>query len=263
MKVKLLSFLMAFFLLTACGGDDLVQQPVKRTEPTYYVLCDFSASQGNQSRQAIIQNADSLFKVMCRQHARIIYFDISAAQYEKPFFDYSIVQPSFVTGTKLRQREQEIAVKGDTLHRRMERICNLPSSLNTCIIRAIGKVANSMSRDIGPGKIDQPVKIVILSDLLEDCAYNNRRVNIDRGDFTRAFQILDAMPKPTATFSTYKDIEITLVASSQRTIKQDSLDSFWEAVFRKFDHQLTEPISVSLPRWAQEPKQVRSAKTPG
>jgi hypothetical protein len=231
-----------------------VKEPVKKQEPTYYVLCDFSASQGRQSLQVIMENADSLFKVMCRQNARIIYMDISAAQFEKPFFDYKLECPSFVTGTRLKELEQEKISQGDTLRRRMQRICQLPSSNNTCIIRTIEKVANSMPRDIGPGKIDQPVKMVILSDLLEDCQNGLRRINIDRADFAPAFERLASMPTPTSTFSDYKNMEITLVAASQRIIKQDSLNRFWKEVFGKFSYDLKGDISVSLPRWAQERK---------
>lgn len=244
MKKVPIYFVLASLTLSCCVSE------VKPNLPRYYVLCDFSTSQGIQSRQTIVQHAKRAFAKILDQQAKADYFDISAPQLEKPFYSYRPFTQEFMTPKEEDSMRHVKAAQKDSLNNIITAFYQQPLSNSTCIVQTIDKVANCLARDIDNS--NQPIRIIIFSDLLEDCMSNQGRINIDGGHFDSAFERLSRMPQPIASFSAYKNLEISLVAASQRHINLNDLNRFWREIFKKYGYTLTEPISVSLPKWLTE-----------
>lgn len=217
-----------------------------------YILCDFSASQDDISRLVIIRNAEIIFRQVYKQEFRFKYYDISSATYELPFFEcVPPPVPILPRPSDLKEIKRKFIEQSDTLHERLIRLSRQPSANSTCIIRTLDKVANSIAREYTKDS-NSIIKIVILSDMLEDCTYSFGRIDIDHADYITAFRTLSRMPAPNFTFSNYRNIEITIVASSQRKINTDALYNFWTAVFRKYRYEFNSPIAVDLPKWVTD-----------
>lgn len=236
---------------TASSGAAAIQDQDHPVIPSCYVFCDMSGSQDSKSKQIIMQHAVDIFKKAKGYDFK--YYDISAPQFEPPFFEYTEPPvPEIAKPTDLKDNDEERSHKTDSLTKRLMELYHRPSSNRTCILRTIEKAVNTLTSKSG-GSAGQDVRIIILSDMLEDCNYSFGRLNIDHGVFKDAMKVLEKMPAPRFTLSKYKKAEVYLVASSQRRIATDSLYSFWVEAFKKYGYDLTSPILVQLPDWVTNP----------
>jgi hypothetical protein len=229
---------------TSKRADGPPAQPPAIPRKFCYVLCDFSASQDQQSRDLIIRNAKTIFSKA--EEFSIRYYDISSAAFPS-FFECGprggerIERPS----EKIKRKEKTW-MQADSLSKEMMRLSQLPSSSNTCIIKTIDKVCRSMKAQVSA---KDTIKIVILSDMLEDCVYDFGEIDIDHLPYSKALQTLGKMPKPNCTFAGYKNIEVNIVAVSQKSLNTNMLEQFWDQVFLKYDLSSKPMITVELPGW--------------
>jgi hypothetical protein len=241
MKRSFLSLIVIGFTLYGCGGSDV---PHNTNQPgVCYVLCDFSESQGSRSRQGIMSNALSIFDKGLRNF-RFRYYDIGAPQYEGPFFDY--YDSSGITGKKsLRDAiDKRKKLRRDNLQQQMVKLFQQQGTSNTCIIGSLSKVAASLASDSLNRK--SRVRVIILSDMLEDCVYDSARIDIDKASFDKAIKAVSKLPKPVFSFNGY-NIEVYPVVSSENNISPNKLFEFWKQVFAKYDYEL-KVLSTDLPR---------------
>lgn len=247
-------------MVTACGNSTSQISPVapKETSPTVsyrsagicYVFCDMSASQDATSKQIILQHAVEIFNKRCGFNLK--YFDVSSAQYEPPFFEYVEKPiPDILSPSQRKALLAEASGKEDSLRRKLTDLCKRPSSYRTCILQTVEKAVNSLEFEVEKDT-NRYIRIIILSDMLEDCSYSFGRLNIDHGSFETAMKVLARMPTPKFTLSKYKNIQVWIIASSQQNLNTTSLFEFWTAAFKKYGYNLDHPISVELPGWLEK-----------
>lgn len=223
--------------LVSCGGTE-VPAPAN-TPGICYVLCDFSASQGVRSRQTIVKNASRIFEKGMKNY-HFSYYDIATQRYEAPFFDYTDSSAMIVKKSLRKSIDARKILFRDSLNRQMIKLCQEQGARNTCIMRTLDKIAASIGV-----KFKGPIKIFILSDMLEDCIYESVRINIDSAPFELASKNLSKLPKPTFTFKGY-EIEVLPVVSSEKSTSFPKLFEFWKQVFAKYDYDL-KSLSIQLP----------------
>jgi hypothetical protein len=256
--MKKLFFAFTLAIASCSGSENLQPTELNRTHTAggnnpamtvCYIICDFSASQGSNSRQTIIRNANTIFKAGTEKGYWLRYYDIGAPQFVEAFFECKITGGSIMSGGERRQLQDSIRKQRDTLNKVMTKLCQPPFPKNTCILTAISKVANSLSSNAGENN-KTPIKIAILSDMLEDCNYHFGSINIEKGDYKTALATIAKMTKPRFTFAG-KNVEFSFVASSNLDIKNyEQLFEFWKQVLAKFDYELKTAISSDLPNWA-------------
>lgn len=239
-----------FYLITVlavagcCGHTDI-------SKNTYcYVLCDFTKSQDKMSRGVIISNADSIFGSAASKGYYCAVYDISDEIFEEPIFKLPFNDATIRTD---REREADEA-KLKSERKRFKDTLNQVSKMsngNTCLINSIEKIATILAGD-SVNKENRRIKIILLSDMLEDCSFDSFRIDIDNGDFKTAEQALEKLKGPAFTFAGFKDIEINIVASSGKRIPVGEHFRFWQKVFKRFGYNLTTSISSQLPRWVTD-----------
>jgi hypothetical protein len=215
-------------------------------KPVCYVLCDVSTSLNSADAKTARHHAEAIFRRAKGYDFK--YFDISDAFFKRSFFEYEAPVPGqILTPTERERIKRAFSSNCDRLHQILENLYHSPSS-NTCIIRTIRKVANSIAAD---NKAElKEIKIVILSDMLEDCANDFGKIDIGSGDFKAATRTLSGMPTPNFSFSGYRNIEVSIVVTSEQNIGDDSpLFSFWKTMFKKYGYDLNKPITPDLPGW--------------
>jgi hypothetical protein len=209
-----------------------------------YVLCDFSGSQDQSSINVISENAEAIFKA-ARQYD-IRYYDITTPDLERAFFRSDPEEDDLIeTPSQKRERLSMDTARLDSLSGLITKMRSAPLSGSTCIITSIDKVCRSLAREVSK---DDIVKVVILSDMLEDCTYSFGKIDIDHAPFSMALKTLDSMESPKYTFAGY-NVELSIIGSSQRSINMAGLDSFWEKVFSRYGLKDKPLIAVDLPRW--------------
>jgi hypothetical protein len=243
-----------FCIILSCSSIESSEVPlsagnIQRTiiPNLCYVLCDFSASQGNKSREAIRSNALKIYET-AKTKCKIRYYDINAPEFQLPFFEFL---PLFKEAkTPMQQRKILLLAKtqSHTLDSLIKSNYASGASGQTCIIKALSKIAQSLTHHARQNKT-QNISIIVLSDMLEDCDFTFGKINIDNRNMELAFKTLAQMPKPAFTFKEYPDLKITLTASSDKRADIDKLHAFWMAVLKKFDYELTDPITTDLPNW--------------
>ncbi|MGB8193090.1 MAG: hypothetical protein WCF67_14275 [Chitinophagaceae bacterium] len=260
MKNNLNYLIFFLFVLTSCtnaGNTENTQRPKSNDwintkdipADICYVLCDFSASQGNKSRQTIRQNAISIYQSAATK-CKIRFYDINAPQLEGPFFEFPDLLKNVQKPSQRKIMKAKAHAQKDTLDLLISNRMNTISK-STCIIKALDMVAASLKKQAAQYK-DQRISVVILSDMLEDCNFDFGRINIDKGNFREADRVLATMPNPPYTFKGYKNLSLAFAASSTRTdINMTSLNNFWKQVLKKYEYDSPDPITPELPAWAE------------
>jgi hypothetical protein len=254
MKQVLLTSLVCIALL-ACTTDD--KKKSSSPEPMItgsampgalcYVLCDFSGSLDDDGRQDIITNAIQIFKAAAKQ-SRVKYFDMAAAQYAKAFFEYTSPARTIMKPSERANARQQINTLADSLSHSLQQLAHKPSSGTTCIIRAIDNTARSLQRDLPDSS--RLVRIIILSDMLENCSNAAGRINLQRQPYSGAMNTIAKMKQPAFDFARYPKIEIDVIASSGKAaINTDALQEFWKKLFQLYGYRFTSPITPTLPAW--------------
>lgn len=218
----------------------------KQTRPILFVICDFSSSQKAKGIAMITSKALTVFKKMSDKYDAYFY-DVSSPIFDDEF--YKSEAPVLVRASDYRQwekakedREQELLRKLDSMRKY--------STRRTCILTAIDKVMNRLAAN--PAYKNVPVRVLVISDMLEDCSYEKGAINIDKGSYRKAFEKLGEMSKPVETFKGYRDVLIQLIGTSQFDNKQlDLLNEFWKKVLERYSYKLAAPISPVLPEWAK------------
>ncbi|MBL7731947.1 MAG: hypothetical protein JNM88_12270 [Chitinophagaceae bacterium] len=227
-----------------CGHEDIPK------ETRCYILCDFTKSQDSISRAVIVSNADSIFGSIMSKGYYCAVFDISDEIFEIPFSELPPEASTVYTDKARKEYQDSLKTKRkkfkDTLIRVSQR-----SNGNTCLINSIEKIATLLAGDTA-NKENRNIKIILLSDMLEDCAFGAVRIDIDDGDFKTAEHALDQVNPPAFTFEGFKNIEINIVASSGKKIPVADHFRFWQKVFKRFGYNLTTSINTQLPRWVTE-----------
>ncbi len=248
---------------TACTHSDKANGPISLSEatkkytggyesntplPVCYVLCDFSASLTGSSRQLVIENAARVLR-SCVPEYRVKYYDINAAQFTPPFFEYAVASGYLVKASDIKNKTTIINKAADSLQQVIKSLHKSPFPSGTCIIRTLDKIANALGVD-DAARQGRTTRIIILSDMLEDCSYPFGRINIEKPPFNPAFNILKKMPKPVFNLEPYKGLEVTVVASSSHVIADvNFLFVFWKEVFGRYGFEFKGPITTNLPSW--------------
>lgn len=220
------------------------KQPVKKY---CYVLCDFSGSQDQSSIDVISKNAKTIFEKAKQYDIR--YYDIRTPDLERAFFQSDPQEDDLIeTPSQKRERLNKDTTLLNSLSGLIAKKRSAKLSGSTCIITGIDRVCRSLAREVSK---DDIVKVVILSDMLEDCTYSFGKIDIDHAPFSKAFKVLDSMQSPKYTFAGY-NVELSIVGSSQKKIDMAALDSFWEKVFARYGLKDKPLIAVDLPRWIKE-----------
>lgn len=216
--------------------------------PICYVLCDFSQSQAAVSKADITQNALEIYQQINSTYA-LAYININSSQYEKPFFEY--VPPANQDIETPKERKQKEAMAKEAKQRLAAALNQLSindKANSTCIIRALGRVANDLANN--PDNRKRPMRIILLSDMLEACSSDFGYINLEKPPYNKALLMLKKMKKPNYTFEGYTDINVAITASSTKPlIDSDGLQGFWKEVLAKFGYTLKSPITASLPNW--------------
>lgn len=260
MKKTILCLLPLLCAMEACTGGDVSNesnvsvpdpQLTSGNGPICYVLCDFSNSQNAASQTDIVDNAKAIFTKLHSQFA-LVYFNINAPQFQKPFFQHAPPKVSDIeTPSEGRQRDTLLNKAAARLGEKLDSLQQNARAQFTCIIKALGNIANRLASD-AQNKVKQ-VRIIILSDMLEVCQNDFGAVNLERPPYERAVQLLQQMNEPAYGFGGYGNLDISVIASSQKMIADDSgLLYFWKQVFAKYGYQFNKPITAELPAWLNQ-----------
>lgn len=256
MKTYALSILL-IVAIAGCKGEDATagKQAVatkdvveKKPAKKYcYVLCDFSGSQDQSSLDVISENAKTIFKHAKQYNLR--YYDVTTPHLAGTFFQSDSQDDDLIeTPSQERERLHKDTARLESLSGLITKMRSAPLSGSTCIITGVNKVCHLLPREVNK---DDIIKVVILSDMLEDCTGDLGKIDIDHAPIRKAFKTLDSMPDPQYTFAGY-NVELSIVGSSQKSINMAELDSFWERVFAKYALKDKPLIAVGLPRWITE-----------
>jgi hypothetical protein len=216
--------------------------------PLCYVLCDFSASQDPASTEDMTTNAASIFDAIKEEYS-VTCININTSQYERPFFQYSPPDSKDIETPKEKKKRKELVKQQqDSLTSRLNRLKMAIRASNTCLIRALERVASDLAVD--PDNKAKPVRIIILSDMLEACANDFGRINLEKQPYKQAIAMLKKMKRPGFGFGGYSNIDISVTASSRISINDPGgLRNFWKEVFAKYGYTFNSPITASLPNW--------------
>jgi hypothetical protein len=246
--------ILLFHAFTHANPDQSVNTILKKASSAdalpglCYVLCDFSGSQDPESLKDMLGNANAVFAAL-RNKFKIRFVNINAAQYERPFFEYEPVAVKTIT-TPIEKRKRQAFEKriADSLAAILQQLSAKATAARTCIIKSINRVANDLAGD--PENKTHPVRILILSDMLEACSNDFGKINLEKPPYDGAMARLKQMRKPDFTFGGFTDLVISITASSRRDIpNSDQLRRFWVGVFAKYDYTFTQPITSQLPGW--------------
>ncbi len=248
---KLILFCLPLYviLFSSCKNKDTYEckTKIKTTSlptPMCYMLCDFSQSQDTLSFEEMKNNTLTVFSKINKEYS-VKLFDIRENGTRKAFFDYSLPEKTSIeTPKQEKKREKYFSCMLDSLKAKLEELSALKKSKSTCIIDILDALASEVKNDM-PDK-DLPVKIVILSDMLEDCC------GIKVINSVNAARSIENRPVSN-TFSNYK-AEASLVLSSknkQHTSNEDLLN-FWKRVFDKYRCAFDTSFTMSLPLWVRQ-----------
>jgi hypothetical protein len=219
--------------------------------PVCYVLCDFSQSQAADSKADITQNALKIYQQMSGVYA-LAYININSSQYAKPFFEY--VPPaskSILTPKEKKQKMADVEAAKQQLANSLQQLSINDRANNTCIIRALGRVANDLANN--PANKKKPIRVIVLSDMLEACSSDFGYINLEKPPYQKALQTLTKMKKPSYTFAGYNDLAISVTASSSEAVADpDGLNAFWKQVLANFGYDFNVPITAELPAWLNQ-----------
>jgi hypothetical protein len=226
-------------------------QAVFSKAPICYVLCDFSNSQDANSQGDIASNAKEIFKQMRSRYA-MAYININAPQLQKAFFQYVPPETKEIeTPRERRQRQDAMNQQAATLAQRLNELGQGEKANQTCIIKALNKVADELA--ISDQNKTRPVRIIVLSDMLEVCTNDFGPINLEKPPYQKAIQALEKMKPPPFGFNQYNDLKIGITASSGKSgIPISDLLGFWKEVFAKYGYTLEKPIAAVLPDWVSE-----------
>jgi hypothetical protein len=243
--MKKVHLLLLLFIISACGCPTTTTN--KQIFPSCFIICDFSASQGGNSIEEIKNNAREIFEKISRKYNVKIY-DIKSAQYTKPLFEYiNPFRKRISTPLEREKWSKENGSMKTILSRKLDSAGRESKNPNTCIIRLLTRIVDDLASDTN--NKNNPIRIIILSDMLEYCNYPFGNIDLENAAYQAALNSLSKMPPPKYTLAGYTDIEISLIASSQRAINPASLNNFWEQVFIKYGYTLKGPITATLPSW--------------
>lgn len=215
------------------------------TARSCYILCDFSASQGQASRLAIISNAQTIMNRRQKDHS-LRYYQIDGVN-DASFFASDPPQINSIERPSDRDdRKKALKRLADSLAGLMKKLSQKPSLESTCIIKTLDKLLWSVKSRNAPA---DSIRILILSDMLEDCSYGFGRIDIDHHPFSQALQTLKRMPPPAASFASFKNIRLYLVISSQKNHDLNALQRFWQEVFKRYGLPADFDLSFELPNW--------------
>ncbi len=222
--------------------------PADHNSAICYVLCDFSRSQDSESLKDIVNNGNAVFEAI---HKRFVirFLNINATQYERPFFEYVPAAVKLLQTPIEKKKRREFEKKmSDSLVKVLNQWSISANADKTCIIKAIDRVANDLASD--PENKENTIRVIILSDMLEACSNDFGKINLEKPPYNKATMLLNRMTKPAFTFRGFKDLLISVTASSRRDIpNHDLLRNFWVQVFAKYDYPFNNPITPSLPSW--------------
>lgn len=211
-----------------------------------YVLCDFSASQGN-SLQTVKEKAYRIYDA-AKLKCEVFFFDINGPQFSDPFFSSDLLLKNAKRPSDKENFKKKADSLGNTLKVELSKKSVPNASQNTCIIRSITTTVQSLTDKIKNS--EQRIWIIILSDMLEDCTYDFGKIDIDNASYEIAMKQLDKMPKAIFTLKDFKNINIKLaVCSKDNTISSEKLFLFWKKVFARYDYNLVRPPTQELPNW--------------
>lgn len=263
--MKILILLAAFIAgigITGCSESEAIEtkQITKHEEvvkpnsipDVCYVLCDFSASQGNKSRTDISLNALKIYEA-ANKKCKLRYYNINAPDFEGPFFEFLHITKQAKDPRTRWKIDSMSKPQKDTLANLLFKNCSSTAPTNTCIIKSLDKIARSMKNQIGNNK-ELNVDIIVLSDMLEDCTLSFGKIDIDHEAFDKAFKTLGQMHSPTFTFKDFKNLTITLTASSEKNMDLENLQNFWTEVLKRYHYPLNSAITTDLPEWTIKPK---------
>jgi hypothetical protein len=253
MKRTFIFFVLTSLLGLACSNSNSGKEhssytpktKVEGVHPLCYVFCDFSTSQGKASEAAIAQNAVKIFKAQMGK-CEMRFYDISVSNFGKPFFSHEMRTIRMSKPSEIKKMALEDAERVNMLKYAIDSLYKIQRPKTTCIVKNIGRAADDFINYDPTGEAH--FKIVFLSDMLEFCEYDFGKILIEKSIFKQAFSSLSKMRKPTITLDKFPNLQLFTIVSSEKPIhKCDSLNLFWNEVFKHYNYNKTLPLSSVIP----------------
>lgn len=253
MKKTIALMMITGVLFSSCGNSTSEKAFEKRKLPLLYVICDFSSSLDTAAYRQIVGNVRTCFEKLSATYD-IKVFGISESPFTQPVFEF---RKERRMSTTPKDRENEEKRRKDSAEKLSEKLLEYAMAnrtSNTCILQQIKRAGGDFRNYDSSGKT--PVRLIVLSDMLEDCSSGSLTISIAGGRFSEELGKVPDSARILAdgySFQGLQNFKLGIIMSSARTkVNDDSLNGFWKEVFSRFGYRNWERLSNAMPNWIEE-----------
>lgn len=265
MKKRSILILSIAILTYGCpSNNDVTNPPLIRDDikkimldkgikpPFTIVFCDFTESDTdcvNTIKRYAVEKMKALFET-----DSLKFFSIAYSQYNNfPFFtSYPVAKTDYKYDPDLDEADKETlndeidSLKPIIARSLEETISSLAKNnplRESCIIGSIEKAYDEFNRYDSTGST--PVKLIIYSDMLEDCTSTLGHYDLEHEAYTASLSRLRGKTAP-ISFAKFRNLETKIVVSSNRIRggSEPQYKEFWSRVFAIYGFN-TQPILSS------------------
>jgi hypothetical protein len=247
-KIKFfIIFLLASWLYNCNSNININPEESKNkiTEniPICIVFCDFTSSEDFISKNKIIDNAVMILKQIGSGY-NVSFYSINNLPFQAPIFTSS-PPPAKTTIEKINSSKR-INQRCIELKKVLDSVSATSTKNESCIIKSVEKAIIELDNYNASTSVE--LKLVFLSDMIEDCNSSMGDIDLDHENYKAATQKVEKASHPNLSFMKFKNLQTYIIVATDHVKNGIAHYEFWRKVFAKYQYGNLHYFYSSLPK---------------